>query len=44
VKIIQQMIPRLKAASDVSIVLFSTLAVQHGFNFYSIVATSKEAV
>lgn len=44
VKIIQQVLPRLKKASSASIVLFSTVAVQTGMSFHSIVASSKGAV
>lgn len=44
VKIIQQVLPKLKASKQSSIVLFSTVAVQHGFNFHSIVAASKGAI
>lgn len=44
IKVIQQTLPRLKAASNSSIVLFSTVAVQQGFNFHSLVASSKGAI
>jgi NAD(P)-dependent dehydrogenase (short-subunit alcohol dehydrogenase family) len=44
IKIIQQVLPRLKNASSASIVFFSTVAVQTGFNFHSIVAASKGAI
>ncbi len=44
IKIIQSVIPNLKAAENPSIVLFSTVAVQQGFNFHSQVATSKGAL
>ncbi len=44
VKIIQAVFPRLKTAGQSAIVLFSTVAVQHGFNFHSIVSTSKGAL
>ncbi len=44
VKIIQECLPKLKNAANPSIVLFSTVAVQTGFNFHSLVATSKGAV
>jgi NAD(P)-dependent dehydrogenase (short-subunit alcohol dehydrogenase family) len=43
-KIIQQILPRLKAARNSSIVLFSTVAVQQGFSFHSLVASSKGAI
>ncbi len=44
VKVIQACIPKLKISSHASIVLFSTVAVQTGFNFHSLVAASKGAV
>ncbi|MCX6206796.1 MAG: SDR family oxidoreductase [Bacteroidetes bacterium] len=44
VKIIQQLLPKLKKSPAASIVLFSTVAVQTGFNFHSIVAASKGAI
>lgn len=44
VKVIQQALPKLKAAANASIVLFSTVAVQSGFNFHAQVAASKGAV
>jgi len=44
VKILQAVLPRLKAAEKASIVLFSTVAVQTGFNFHTVVASSKGAV
>lgn len=44
VKIIQAVLPKLKAAQQSSVVLFSTVAVQAGFNFHSLVASSKGAV
>ncbi len=43
-KIIQAILPRLKKSGDASIVLFSTIAVQRGFNFHSQVAISKGAI
>lgn len=43
-KIIQQVLPLLKAASSSSIVLFSTVAVQSGYNFHTQVAISKGAI
>jgi NAD(P)-dependent dehydrogenase (short-subunit alcohol dehydrogenase family) len=43
IKIIQSILPNLKAGKG-SIVLFSTVAVQQGFNFHSQVATSKGAI
>lgn len=44
VKIIQACIPRLKKIEKSSIVLFSTIAVQTGFNFHSVVSSSKGAI
>lgn len=43
-KEIQQLLPQLKASQAASIVLFSTVAVQRGFNFHSQVAISKGAI
>ena len=44
IKVIQQVLPRLKKSPSASIVLFSTVAVQMGFNFHSVVAASKGAI
>ncbi len=44
VKVIQTLLPRLKAGGSSSIVLFSTVAVNTGFNFHSLVASSKGAI
>jgi NAD(P)-dependent dehydrogenase (short-subunit alcohol dehydrogenase family) len=44
IKIIQQILPKLKNAPTASIVLFSTVAVQTGFNFHTVVASSKGAI
>ena len=44
VKAIQACLPKLKNSRQASIVLFSTVAVQTGFNFHSLVAASKGAV
>jgi NAD(P)-dependent dehydrogenase (short-subunit alcohol dehydrogenase family) len=44
IKIIQAVLPRLKKAESSSIVLFSTVAVQTGFSFHSIVSSSKGAL
>ena len=44
VKIIQHCLPKLKLRPNASIVLFSTVAVQTGFNFHSLVAASKGAI
>jgi NAD(P)-dependent dehydrogenase (short-subunit alcohol dehydrogenase family) len=43
-KIIQQLLPRLKKSGNASIVLFSTVAVQSGFNYHTQVAMSKGAI
>lgn len=44
VKLIQSILPKLKAAKQSSIVLFSTVAVQTGFPFHAQVAISKGAI
>lgn len=44
VKLIQACLPALKKSEQASIVLFSTVAVQTGFNYHSIVSASKGAV
>lgn len=45
IRIIQELLPKLKKAENgASIVLFSTVAVQLGFNFHSLVAASKGAI
>lgn len=44
VKVIQSVLSRLKKTGNASIVLFSTVAVQQGFNFHSQVAASKGAI
>ena len=44
IKVIQSVLPNLKQAEQSSIVLFSTVAVQSGFNFHTQVAASKGAV
>ncbi len=44
VKIIQKVLPHLKQSDQASIVLFSTVAVQGGFNFHSLVSSSKGAI
>lgn len=41
---IQAILPNLTAAKNASIVLFSTVAVQQGFNFHAQVAMSKGAI
>jgi NAD(P)-dependent dehydrogenase (short-subunit alcohol dehydrogenase family) len=45
IKCIQALIPRLKKAENTaSIVLFSTVAMQLGYNFHSLVSSSKGAI
>ena len=44
VKVIQEILPKLKQSSSASIVLFSTVAVQTGFTFHSLVSASKGAI
>ncbi len=44
IKIVQKLLPKLKASENASIVFFSTIAVQQGFNFHTQVATSKGAI
>ena len=44
IKIIQAVLPRLKAGDGASVVFFSTVAVQTGFNFHSQVSASKGAL
>lgn len=44
VKVVQQCLPALKKADNPSVVLFSTVAVQTGFNFHSLVSSSKGAI
>lgn len=44
VNILQMIMPKLKAAEQPSIVMFSTVAVQTGFNFHTLVSSSKGAV
>lgn len=44
VKVLQSVLPKLKASDHSSIVLFSTVAVQSGFNFHTQVAASKGAI
>lgn len=44
VKVIQALLPKLKKSEHASVVLFSTVAVQTGFNYHSIVAASKGAI
>jgi NAD(P)-dependent dehydrogenase (short-subunit alcohol dehydrogenase family) len=44
VKTIQTALPRLQKSDTASVVLFSTVAVQSGFNFHSLVGASKGAI
>ena len=44
VSVIQNCLPSLKNGTDPSIVLFSTVAVQSGFNFHTQVSMSKGAI
>jgi NAD(P)-dependent dehydrogenase (short-subunit alcohol dehydrogenase family) len=44
IKAIQAVLPKLKKAENPAIVLFSTVAVQNGFNFHSQISTSKGAI
>lgn len=44
IKILQAVHAKLKAAENASVVLFSTVAVQMGFNFHTQVAASKGAI
>lgn len=44
IKTIQGVLPKMKTSENASIVLFSTVAVQTGFNFHTQVAASKGAI
>ncbi|MCB0703864.1 MAG: SDR family oxidoreductase [Saprospiraceae bacterium] len=44
IKVIQAALPALKKSGQASVVLFSTVAVQAGFNFHAQVAVSKGAI
>jgi len=44
IRIIQSVLPKLKMSEQASIVLFSTIAVQTGFPFHTLVASSKGAI
>ena len=44
IKTLQLALPKLKLARQASVVFFSTVAVQTGFNFHTQVATSKGAI
>ena len=41
---LQAVLPKLKATGNASVVFFSTVAVQTGFNFHSVVSSSKGAI
>lgn len=44
VKTIQTVLPRLKSTENASVVFFSTVAVQNGYNYHSLVSSSKGAI
>ncbi|WP_430810338.1 MULTISPECIES: SDR family oxidoreductase [unclassified Carboxylicivirga] len=44
IKCIQRTLPRLSASGNASIILFSTVAVQRGYRFHSLVSSSKGAI
>lgn len=44
IRMLQETMPLLKKSEEASVVLFSTVAVQTGFNFHSQVAASKGAI
>ncbi|NND05285.1 MAG: SDR family oxidoreductase [Saprospiraceae bacterium] len=44
VKTVRQVLPMIKSGDHPSIVFFSTIAVQRGFNFHSLVSMSKGAI
>lgn len=44
VKTLQAILPRLKKSSNASIILFSTVAVQTGMSFHSVVSSTKGAI
>ncbi len=44
VRVIQKILPNLKKAENSSVLLFSTIAVQSGFNYHTQVAMSKGAI
>ena len=43
-KVIQAVLPRLASEENASIVLFSTVAVKNGYNYHSLVSSSKGAI
>jgi len=44
IRLLQQVLPNLKKAESASVLFFSTVAVQQGFNFHTQVASSKGAI
>lgn len=44
IKLLQSVLPRLKKSAQASVIFFSTIAVQNGFNFHTKVAVSKGAI
>lgn len=44
IKMIQAILPKLKQSGQASVLLFSTVAVQTGFNYHSLVSASKGAI
>ncbi len=44
IKVLQYVLPKLKNAGQAAVILFSTVAVQTGLNFHSLVSTSKGAL
>jgi NAD(P)-dependent dehydrogenase (short-subunit alcohol dehydrogenase family) len=44
IKVLKAILPRLKAAESASVVFFSSVAVQTGFSFHTLVASSKGAI
>lgn len=44
VKVIQEVLPKLKKAQNASVILFSSVAVSQGFSFHSLVSSSKGAI
>ena len=44
IKILQRILPSLKKSDAASVLFFSTVAVQTGFNFHTQVGTSKGAI
>ena len=44
VRVLQEVLPRLKKSGNASVVLFSTVAVQTGFPYHAVVSASKGAI